>query len=826
MAQIYEISAFDSHMPLRCTIQKIGVVAAHKHDYFEIDLLLAGVCSVIIDDKLYTLSTDDVFSVNPHTNHELHGKDCVLVTIQFEQSFFEQNLPRPLHPEFNCNSKVQGDTEAIKSLRFLIARIIKNNADQQTGYELRNLSLIYELMDLFYNNFRVRRSEAQDIKNHRYSVRISEITKIIRENYAENLSLSDLAQMVHLSPPYLSKFFDRHFGTTFLSYLTQFRLSRAVHELTETTKNIEEISADNGFANSHAFVQAFKKEYNMLPSVYRRRQKEADVSENVLPVVVHHDYMSGLKKYLKHGETPQNIVQALSCNIHLEAGKENGTLRHTWRNVMNVASAFDLLISDIQEMIKRMQREVGFRYIHFTGVFSDDLRVCNRLPNGKLVFNFAYLDKIFDFVLSVGLKPFVQLTYMPNALARDSSRRLFNSIVSAPSDNREWCQLVREFLHHLIAHYSLEEVSGWYFCIWNQPDTPEKLYGFGDDNRFFDFYLQTYQAVKQCNPALQIAMTPTFYILSEGYTNWYLGFVEKCRRYGCLPDALTFTYYDTTMFTEHNRSRQNFGFVYTMSLSTDENSFTNFITQVLSERDSLKLNDIPVYLTEWNSTPSQQDLLNDTCFKSCYLVKNILQNYDRIYGFGYWSLTDLMGEAPLPEHEFFGGLGLFSKDGIPKPAYYALTLLKQLGSTFIDRDKGWFATKEKNVYKILVYNYRHYSRLYAMAEKFDMTFTDRYTVFEPHQSLDVHLKIDGIENGDYLVRETTLNRSHGSAFDLWVEMGALEPDAEEDFATLRGKSVPMCSKYIQPVENGCFEADAILDVLEVRLITIRKLEKE
>ena len=234
---------------------------------------------------------------------------------------------------------------------------------------------------------------------------------------------------------------------------------------------------------------------------------------------------------------------------------------------------------------------------------------------------------------------------------------------------------------------------------------------------------------------------------------------------------------------------------------------------------------IPVYLTEWNNTPSQQDLLNDTCFKSCYLVKNILQNYDRIYSFGYWSLTDLMGEAPLPEHEFFGGLGLFSKDGIPKPAYFALTLLKQLGGTFIDKDKGWFATKEKDVYKIIVYNYRHYSRLYAMAEKFDMTFTDRYTVFEPHRSLDVHLKIDGMENGDYLVRETALNRSHGSAFDLWVEMGALEPDTEEDFATLHSKAVPMCSKYIQPVENGCFEADAMLDVLEVRLITIRKLDK-
>lgn len=823
MAQIYQISAFDSHMPLHCSIQNIGVVKAHKHDYFEINMILSGVCRVMIDNDIYTMSTDDVFAINPHTNHELRGNDSVIVTIQFEQSIFEQNLPRPLHPQFLCNSKTQGDSEAFNSLRRLIAQLVKNNADQQTGYELRNWSLIYELMDLFYNNFRVKRSDAQDIKNHRYSVRISEITKIIREHYTENLSLTMLADMVHLSPPYLSKFFDQQFGMTFLSYLTQFRLSRAVHELTETSKNIEEISADNGFANSHAFVQAFKKEYNILPSVYRRQQRETPPKTHVLPQLEQHDYMAGLKKYLQQPEGTKTNIQGISCNIRLNGQKHNGVLKHSWRNILNVASAFDLLISDIQEIVTKIQHEIGFKYIHFTGIFSDDLRVCSRLPNGKLVFNFAYIDKILEFVLGQGLKPFIQLTYMPNAIAANTSRRLFNSIVSAPGSDDEWCQLVSEFLNHIISNYSLEEVSSWYFSIWNQPDTPEKLYGFGDDARFLKFYTKTFRTIKDCSEALQIAMTPTFYVLNDNYTNWYLDFIRKCRRHDCLPDALSFTYYDTTLFTEHNRSRQNFGFVETMQLSIDENSFTAFIDKIIKERRELGLENIPIYLTEWNSNPSQQDLLNDTCFKSCYIVKNILQNYDRIYSFGYWSLSDLMGEAPLPENQFFGGLGLFTKDGIPKPVYYALTILNKLGGEFIDQGEGWFASRDGDAYKIILYNYRHFSKLYAMGEKFDMSFTDRYTVFEPSQTLDVHLQISDVENGSYLVRETTLNRGNGSAFDTWVEMGALEPDNEEELETLRHKSVPMQSKYILPVKNGAIEADAMLDMLEVRLITISKL---
>ena len=85
---------------------------------------------------------------------------------------------------------------------------------------------------------------------------------------------------------------------------------------------------------------------------------------------------------------------------------------------------------------------------------------------------------------------------------------------------------------------------------------------------------------------------------------------------------------------------------------------------------------MPIYLSEWNNTPSQQDLLNDTCFKSCYIVKNILENYDRLDSFTYQALTDLMADDALPNKLFFGGLGLFTVNGIPKASYYAYTLLQ------------------------------------------------------------------------------------------------------------------------------------------------------
>ena len=102
----------------------------------------------------------------------------------------------------------------------------------------------------------------------------------------------------------------------------------------------------------------------------------------------------------------------------------------------------------------------------------------------------------------------------------------------------------------------------------------------------------------------------------------------------------------------------------------------DFVMQVLRERRQLGLKNIPIYLSEWNNTPSQQDLLNDTCFKSCYIVKNILENYDRLESFTYQALTDLMSDGPLPDKLFFGGLGLFTVNQIPQSELSCIFTIK------------------------------------------------------------------------------------------------------------------------------------------------------
>ena len=507
--------------------------------------------------------------------------------------------------------------------------------------------------------------------------------------------------------------------------------------------------------------------------------------------------------------------------IEISVNGSSYTLLHTWKKMMTVGRASDVLICDVQKMLTQIQETVGFEYIKLCGIFSDDLHIYNETASKVPVYSFSYLDKILDFVIVNHLKPWLQLSYMPEKLAKYPNRRLFGANVSQPHSVSAWCQLVHEFLLHITDRYGLDTIKTWKFGLWNQPNTSSDLFGFTNENDFFLFYKSTYDCIKDFCPDIEFSLPPTYYIVGESYENWYLNFLEWCKKNSCLPDCLSFTYYDTKMISDKNHSKESFGFVYAMSLSESPDGLKDFVMQVLRERRQLGLGNMPIYLSEWNNTPSQQDLLNDTCFKSCYIVKNILENYDRLDSFTYQALTDLMADDALPNKLFFGGLGLFTANGIPKASYYAYTLLRQLGDQFLGRGDGYFITRKHNSYQIMLYNYKHFNYLYANGERFDMTETDRYTVFADSDPVTIELCLSNIPQGTYKISETYVNRTHGSSYDQWVSMGGLELTTPYEFDLLKKASSPgFHQKLMHIASDETLRLNAELELLEIRLIQI------
>lgn len=275
------------------------------------------------------------------------------------------------------------------------------------------------------------------------------------------------------------------------------------------------------------------------------------------------------------------------------------------------------MLGEIQEMLKTLHREIGYKYIKFHGILSDDMMVYDEDELGNPSLNFCYVDKVLDFLISINLKPLIQLSFMPKLLAKKPDNRRFYSefIISEPKDLNKWTFLITEFTKHLLNRYGQTEVESWLFCVWNEPDTPATMFGFEEDDVFFEFYKSTYFAVKEINPNIVFGGSSTI-PLSSYNKKWSESFDNWCLLNNCVPDFINIHFYDMDFDNAPPRKEWSPAPRKIVGLSEDVNSFSKFITRLKSHLKKEGQEKRKIYLTEWNSTPSHRDLMSDTCFKS------------------------------------------------------------------------------------------------------------------------------------------------------------------------------------------------------------------
>ena len=638
----HEIIEFGPHIPLKIFIHKLGSVSKHWHSSLELLMVLEGNISITVDGETWQLKDEDVILINSNSIHEIHSENgAVMIAVQIKLSLFNQFQTDLTSIVFDCNSATTPDFKRYANIRFAIASLIQANSYHSDGTDYMNYSLSYYLVSQLLENFKSNASETLQ-KQQKYMERLTRIINFINEHYAENFSLSDLAAMENLSVPYLSQFFDKYMGVKFIQYYTGIKLEHAVSDLISTKDSIETIAMRNGFTESHAFIRAFKKQYQMLPSAFRKQQAQnptltAHANDINYLLLEPSNYLQALTKYLS---TNDLSAHSMPSAVHKELVVSDipvtetlTPLRHTFKTFTSVGRAAELLDRNIQEMLIDLQKNVGFRYIKFHGILSDDMMVVSRIGQ-ELRFTYTLVDQVLDFLLSIQLKPLIQLSFMPKELAENPDKTVCYCpfITSPPADMKEWNFLIEDFTRHLIERYGLDEVKQWPFTVWNEPVTSKKMFGFGDDALFFRFYKHTYDTVKSVCQDIQFGSPSMLYIENLGNADWIYRFVGWCQENNCLPDFMNIHYYaDIILPTSGDDFFLNKATASCFPQITDD--FSLFIGGVKKIFKTLGLQDKPVYMTEWNFTMSHRNLISDTSFKTCYIMKNLLKNYDRLDSF-------------------------------------------------------------------------------------------------------------------------------------------------------------------------------------------------
>jgi xylan 1,4-beta-xylosidase len=342
------------------------------------------------------------------------------------------------------------------------------------------------------------------------------------------------------------------------------------------------------------------------------------------------------------------------------SGKPN-PLKHFWEYCVGSDHAPVALRADWQRQLRRCHEELGFERVRFHGLLSDDLGTLVR-EKDELIYSFFNSDQIFDFLISTGMHPFIELSFMPTTLASGGQTVFhYNANVSPPNDYKLWSALIKKLVRHWRDRYGIEEIKRWNFEVWNEPNL--KAFWSGNQREYFKLYRYTAEAIKTVDSSLKVGGPAT------AKNEWIEEFRDFCERTKVPVDFISTHHYPTDAFgkpdddTETQLSKSRRGALRDEALDSRRHA-----------------GDLPLYYTEWNSSSNPRDDLHDRPYTAAFITKSVMDVAGIVDGYSFWTFSDIFEENYFPSVPFHGGFGLLTLHGIAKPSYRAFQLLHRLGT--------------------------------------------------------------------------------------------------------------------------------------------------
>lgn len=460
-------------------------------------------------------------------------------------------------------------------------------------------------------------------------------------------------------------------------------------------------------------------------------------------------------------------------------------LAHVWEYMLGSGHATLALRADWQHQLERCHRELGTQRVRFHGILSDDV---GTLVDEEGIFRYAFYnaDQIIDYLLGIGMHPFIELSFMPTALASGRTTVFhYGANVTPPRKMRQWSALIRKLAQHWVDRYGVGEVSQWAFEVWNEPNLP--AFWTGGQPDYFELYRHTVDALKRVDPALRVGGPAT------AENAWIEDFLGYCDRHHLPVDFISTHYYPTDAFGKVDSD--------TASQLADA---PHFVMRDRARDTHRHANGRPVYYTEWSISSNPRDHLHDTPFAAA-LATNILMHVEPfVDGYSYWTFSDIFEENYMPATAFQGGFGLLNLYGVPKPAYRAFELLHQLGGE-----------------RLAVAGAHPTVSVWAVRDTHAITLLCTNHAMPRHRirSETLHFTLNGAPP-PRTAHVQRIDEGHADAHERWLELGKPATLSPAQVADL--ESASQLIRERQPIQcrNGALDVEITLPPHAVAAITI------
>ena len=483
--------------------------------------------------------------------------------------------------------------------------------------------------------------------------------------------------------------------------------------------------------------------------------------------------------------------------IKITPNSQNTYYRMPVFNCIAVGRAYELLREDLLKHLRFVQKELKFKYCRFHALFHDDMSVVIRKPDGSIGYQWHHIDKIYDSLLDMGLRPFVELNPMPKALASGEQTAFWWKMnVTPPKTYEMWADLVEAFARHLTERYGIEEIRQWYFEVWNEPNLD--FFWSGSKEDYWKLYDAAAFALKKVDKGLRVGGPA-----SAGAV-WITDIIEHCSQNNVPIDFVTTHVYPQGEYCDYPDRKG--------SPHEIGEYLADMVKRVYEEVKSSSMPHLMIHWTEWNTMSADSsdsvDWVNnkyvDNIFAASYIAKNCLKFDGLTDSMTYWTASDIFEETSLGHSPFSCTYGLVTIHGIPKASFNAMKMLRRLNGNIMnitsssDFPAGCGISAVENAEKVkgLVWNHH-------MLEIKDQPVWNE------------KIRISVTKDTDYRVVMSTIKEGAGSAWETWCQMGKphnLTPMEEE---LLWAHSQPEYSFKICTPENGEIELEIVLKPNEV-----------
>ncbi len=390
--------------------------------------------------------------------------------------------------------------------------------------------------------------------------------------------------------------------------------------------------------------------------------------------------MKSMKRFLNRAVIPILVTVTFAGlpwravgqeRIEIDANAPAKPFPHFWEQMFGSGRAILSLRESYREDLRAVKQVADFRYVRFHAILHDELGVYNEDEHGEPVYNFAYVDQVYDGLLRNRVRPFVEISFMPKKLAFNPDALhpfWYKPNVSPPKSWERWDGLMTALARHLVERYGLDEVSQWYFEVWNEPNI-DFWGGIPRQKSYFELYDHTARDLKSVSPRLRVGGPAT------AAAAWVDDFLKHAAENHVPVDFVSsHGYADDTVENLFGTNED---------IPMDDRA-CRAVAKVRGQIQASAMPRLPLFWTEWNVQGMNES--RDTIFVGPALANTVRECDGSVEMLSFWTFSDVFEEdGPIPK-PFEGHFGLRAKGGINKPSYYSFGLLHQLGDKRIPND--------------------------------------------------------------------------------------------------------------------------------------------